>query len=125
MECILEFLKNSSEDTFFSDSIRDVVNRSLAAALKHIISNPDYYGKSLFLLGMDVVEVFFKSSLSTFQNSGLTDVFLHALPGKGVPSTIEVLLSLPYIFGAFFETKKGLSSCVTYKPFQLLFSKGN
>ena len=55
---------------------------SLPNSLKHIISNAEYYGPSLFLLATDVVTnyVFQEPSLlSSLQDNGLTDVVLHAL----------------------------------------------
>jgi E3 ubiquitin-protein ligase HUWE1 len=97
---------------------------SLPAALKHIISNAEYYGPSLFLLGTDVVTVYVfqePSLLSSLQDSGLTDVVLHALLVKDVPATREVLGSLPNVFSALCLNARGLASFVACKPFQRLF----
>ena len=61
---------------------RHVMDGSLPNSLKHIISNAEYYGPSLFLLATDVVTnyVFQEPSLlSSLQDNGLTDVVLHAL----------------------------------------------
>lgn len=63
------------------------MDSSLPATLKHIVSNPDYYGPSLFLLATDVVAVYVfqePSLLSSLQDNGLTDVVLHALLVKNV-----------------------------------------
>ena len=82
LKSMLNFLKKAIQDTSFSDSIRHVMDGSLPSALKHIISNAEYYGPSLFLLGTDVVTVYVfqePSLLSSLQDSGLTDVVLHAL----------------------------------------------
>lgn len=60
---------------------------SLPRSLRHIISNSQYYGPSLFLLATDVVTVYVfqePSLLSSLQESGLTDVVLHALLVKEV-----------------------------------------
>ena len=46
------------QDPAFSDSIRHVMDGSLPASLKHIISNAEYYGPSLFLLATDVVTAY-------------------------------------------------------------------
>ena len=54
---------------------------------QHIISNAEYYGPSLFLLATDVVNGYIfqePSLLSSLQDSGLTDVVLHALLVKDV-----------------------------------------
>lgn len=60
---------------------------SLPKSLRHIISNAEYYGPSLFLLATDVVTVYVfqePSLLSSLQESGLTDVLIHALLVKEV-----------------------------------------
>ena len=46
------------QDQGFSDSIRHVMDGSLPNSLKHIISNAEYYGPSLFLLATDVVTAY-------------------------------------------------------------------
>ena len=60
---------------------------------QHIISNAEYYGPSLFLLATDVVNGYIfqePSLLSSLQNSGLTDVVLHALLVKDVSGYVRV-----------------------------------
>lgn len=124
LKSMLNFLKKAIQDSSFSDSIRHVMDGSLPAALKHIISNAEYYGPSLFLLGTDVVTVYVfqePSLLSSLQDSGLTDVVLHALLVKDVPATREVLGSLPNVFSALCLNTRGLGSFVACKPFQRLF----
>ncbi|XP_032797159.2 LOW QUALITY PROTEIN: E3 ubiquitin-protein ligase HUWE1 [Daphnia magna] len=124
LKSMLNFLKKAIQDASFSDSIRHVMDGSLPAALKHIISNAEYYGPSLFLLGTDVVTVYVfqePSLLSSLQDSGLTDVVLHALLVKDVPATREVLGSLPNVFSALCLNTRGLASFVACKPFQRLF----
>ena len=98
---MLNFLKKAIQDPAFSDSIRHVMDGSLPNSLKHIISNAEYYGPSLFLLATDVVTAYVfqePSLLSSLQDKGLTDVVLHALLVKDVPATREVLASLPNVF---------------------------
>ena len=124
LKSMLNFLKKAIQDSSFSDSIRHVMDGSLPAALKHIISNAEYYGPSLFLLGTDVVTVYVfqePSLLSSLQDSGLTDVVLHALLVKDVPATREVLGSLPNVFSALCLNTRGLASFSACKPFQRLF----
>ena len=53
MTCIFVF-----QDPGFSDSIRHVMDGSLPNSLKHVISNAEYYGPSLFLLATDVVTAY-------------------------------------------------------------------
>ncbi len=121
---MLNFLKKAIQDSAFSDSIRHVMDLSLPASLKHIISNAEYYGPSLFLLATDVVTAYVfqePSLLSSLQDKGLTDVVLHALLVKDVPATREVLGSLPNVFSALCLNTRGLNAFVECKPFERLF----
>lgn len=96
LKSMLNFLKKAIQDPAFSDSIRHVMEGTLPSSLKHIISNSEYYGPSLFLLATDVVTVYVfqePSLLSSLQDNGLTDVVLHALLIKEVSTTIYNLYS--------------------------------
>ncbi len=124
LKSMLNFLKKAIQDSAFSDSIRHVMDLSLPASLKHIISNAEYYGPSLFLLATDVVTAYVfrePSLLSSLQDRGLTDVVLHALLVKDVPATREVLGSLPNVFSALCLNTRGLNAFVECKPFERLF----
>lgn len=87
LKSMLNFVKKTIQDPAFSDSIRHVMEGTLPSSLKHIISNSEYYGPSLFLLATDVVTVYVfqePSLLSSLQDNGLTDIVLHALLIKEV-----------------------------------------
>ena len=58
LKSMLNFLKKAIQDPAFSDSIRHVMEGTLPGSLKHIISNAEYYGPSLFLLATDVVTAY-------------------------------------------------------------------
>ncbi|KAJ8683247.1 hypothetical protein QAD02_019039 [Eretmocerus hayati] len=124
LKSMLNFLKKAIQDPTFSDSIRHIMEGSLPSSLKHIISNSEYYGPSLFLLATDVVTVYVfqePSLLSTLQDNGLTDVVLHALLQKDVPATREVLGSLPNVFSALCLNARGLASFTKRRPFERIF----
>lgn len=124
LKSMLNFLKKALQDSTFSDSIRHLMEGTLPTSLKHIISNAEYYGPSLFLLATDVVTVYVfqePSLLSTLQDNGLTDVVLHALLIKDVPATREVISSLPNVFSALCINSRGLASFVKCRPFERLF----
>ncbi|KRT79553.1 hypothetical protein AMK59_7881 [Oryctes borbonicus] len=124
LKSMLNFLKKALQDTTFSEHIRHLMETTLPNSLKHIISNAEYYGPSLFLLATDVVTVYVfqePSLLSTIQDNGLTDVVLQALLVKDVPATREVLASLPNVFSALCLNARGLASFIKCKPFERLF----
>lgn len=130
LKSILNFFKKVISDSSNSnvpnlgDSVRHMMDGSLPNSLKHIISNADYYGPSLFLLATDVVQLFIfqePSQLSQLQENGLTDVILFALLKKNVPATREVLGSLPTVFSALCLNTAGLNAFIESKPFDKLF----
>ncbi|RUS89503.1 hypothetical protein EGW08_002736 [Elysia chlorotica] len=124
LKSMLNFLKKAIPDLSFAESIRHLMDGSLPKSLKHIISNAEYYGPSLFLLATDVVTVYVfqePSLLSSLQDKGLTDVVLHALLIKDVPATREILASLPNVFSALCLNARGLEAFVVCKPFDSLF----
>ncbi|XP_057320129.1 E3 ubiquitin-protein ligase HUWE1-like isoform X1 [Microplitis mediator] len=124
LKSMFNFLKKAIQDPAFSDSIRHVMEGELPSSLKHIISNSEYYGPSLFLLAIDVVTVYVfqePSLLSSLQDNGLTDVVLHALLIKDVPATREVLGSLPNVFSALCLNQRGLESFMKRRPFERIF----
>lgn len=87
LKSMLNFLKKAIQDAAFADSIRHLMDGSLPRSLRHVISNAEYYGPSLFMLATDVVTVYVfqePSLLSSLQESGLTDVVLNALLIKEV-----------------------------------------
>lgn len=104
LKSMLNFLKKAIQDPAFSDSIRHIMEGTLPSSLKHIISNSEYYGPSLFLLATDVVTVYVfqePSLLSSLQDNGLTDVVLHALLIKEVSAIIYKYI---FIRGLYYIT---------------------
>ncbi|KAJ8970022.1 hypothetical protein NQ314_001451 [Rhamnusium bicolor] len=125
LKSMLNFLKKAFQDSTFAESIRHLMEGTLPNSLKNIIANAEYYGPSLFLLATDVVTVYVYQEpalLSALQDNGLTDVVLHSLLVKEVPSTREVLGSLPNVFSALCLNTRGLESFAKCKPFEKLFN---
>lgn len=124
LKSMLNFLKKAIQDSSFSDQIRRLMDSSLPNSLRHIVSNAEYYGASLFILATDVITVYVfqePSLLSTLQENGLTTVVLQALLSKEIPATREVLASLPNVFSALCLNSRGLESFTACKPFEKVF----
>ena len=124
LKSILNYLKKAFTEPSMADTTRHIMDGSLPNSLKHIISNAEYYGPSLFHLATDVVTSFIfqePSQLSSLQDNGLTDVLMHALLKKDVPAARDVLASLPNIFSALCLNTRGLENFMEYKPFDKLF----
>ncbi|CAF1298860.1 unnamed protein product [Adineta ricciae] len=124
LKSILNYLKKAITEPTMADTTRHIMDGSLPNSLKHIISNAEYYGPSLFHLATDVVTLFIfqePSQLSSLQDNGLTDVLMHALLKKDVPAARDVLSSLPTIFSSLCLNTRGLENFMEYKPFDKLF----
>ena len=124
LKSILNYLKRAFTEPVMADTTRHIMDGSLPKSLKHIISNAEYYGPSLFHLATEVVTSFIfqePSQLSSLQDNGLTDVLMHALLKKDVPAARDVLASLPNIFSALCLNTHGLDNFMEYKPFDKLF----
>ncbi|NWQ71299.1 HUWE1 ligase, partial [Neopipo cinnamomea] len=120
LKSMLNFLKKAIQDPAFSDGIRHVMDGSLPTSLKHIISNAEYYGPSLFLLG--------ERHPGPPEGVGRGWGLPPAPPGPPtppqcppVPATREVLGSLPNVFSALCLNARGLQSFVQCQPFERLF----
>ncbi|OQV13392.1 E3 ubiquitin-protein ligase HUWE1 [Hypsibius exemplaris] len=124
LKSILNFLKKIIPDATFTDSIRHLMDGTLPSSLKHIISNADYYGHSLFLLATDIVTVYVfhePAMLTSLQDRGLTDVILQAVLVKDLNANREVLSAIPNICSALCLNARGLQAFVACKPFEKLF----
>lgn len=124
LKSMLNFLKKAVQYSSLSEGIRHLMYGNFPRSIRHIISNAEYYGPSLFLLATDVVSVYVyhePSLLSTLQDNGLTDVVLYALLVKDVPSTKEVIASIPNVFTALCLNRRGLEAFIELKPFDRLF----
>ncbi|NXQ15162.1 HUWE1 ligase, partial [Peucedramus taeniatus] len=139
LKSMLNFLKKAIQDPAFSDGIRHVMDGSLPTSLKHIISNAEYYGPSLFLLGeprpgptwaargghgagtppgaLPVLS----APLSPPPQRPRCAVASHLPSPAQVPATREVLGSLPNVFSALCLNARGLQSFVQCQPFERLF----
>ncbi|CAF0789519.1 unnamed protein product [Adineta steineri] len=124
LKAILNFLKKAFTEPTMADTTRHIMDSSLPNSLKHIISNVEYYGPSLFHLATDIVTSFIfqePSQLSSLQDNGLTDVLMHALFKKDIPAARDVLASLPNIFSSLCLNARGLENFMEYKPFHKFF----
>lgn len=124
LKSMLNFLKKAIQDPTFSDGIRHLMDGSLPKSLRHMISNANYYGPSLFLLSIDLVAVYVfqePALLSSLQESQLTKDILDALLEKPIPPTREILSALPNIFTALCLNSAGLQAFQARKPFEKIF----
>lgn len=124
LKSMLNFLKKAVQDSTFSDCIRHLMDGSLPKSLRHIISNANYYGSSLFLLSIELVSVYVfqePALLSSLQESQLTKDILDAILDKPLPPTREILGALPNTFSALCLNNAGLQAFQARKPFEKIF----
>lgn len=124
LKSMLNFLKKAVQDSTFSDCIRHLMDGSLPKSLRHIISNANYYGSSLFLLSIELVSAYVfqePALLSSLQESQLTKDILDAILDKPLPPTREILGALPNTFSALCLNNAGLQAFQARKPFEKIF----
>lgn len=124
LKSMLNFLKKAVQDSTFSDFIRHLMDGSLPKSLRHIISNANYYGSSLFLLSIELVSAYVfqePALLSSLQQSQLTKDILDAILDKPLPPTREILAALPNTFSALCLNNAGLRAFQARKPFEKIF----
>lgn len=124
LKSMLNFLKKAVQDSTFSDCIRHLMDGSLPKSLRHIISNANYYGSSLFLLSIELVSAYVfqePALLSSLQESQLTRDILDAILDKPLPPTREILGALPNTFSALCLNNAGLQAFQARKPFEKIF----
>lgn len=124
LKSMLNFLKKAVQDATFSDCIRHLMDGSLPKSLRHIISNANYYGSSLFLLSLELVSAYVfqePALLSSLQESQLTKDILDAILDKPLPPTREILAAIPNTFTALCLNNAGLRAFQARKPFESLF----
>lgn len=124
LKSMLNFLKKAVQDSTFSDCIRHLMDGSLPKSLRHIISNANYYGSSLFLLSIELVSAYVfqePALLSSLQESQLTNDILDAILDKPLPPTREILAALPNTFSALCLNNAGLQAFQVRKPFEKIF----
>lgn len=124
LKSMLNFLKKAIQDSTFSDCIRHLMDGSLPKSLRHIISNANYYGSSLFLLSIELVSAYVfqePALLSSLQESQLTKDILDSILDKPLPPTREILAALPNTFSALCLNNAGLQAFQARKPFEKVF----
>jgi E3 ubiquitin-protein ligase HUWE1 len=87
IKSILNFLKKAIPEPTFSENMRTFVDSSLPHSLKHIVSNAEYYGPSIYLPATEVATVFIfhePSQLTPLQDNGLPGVMLNSIINKQV-----------------------------------------
>lgn len=76
LKSILNFLKKTITDQAMAETVRHIMETSLPKSLRHIISNCEYYGASLFLLAMEVIQIYVFQEPSLLSNMQETGLFL-------------------------------------------------
>ncbi|KRX45470.1 E3 ubiquitin-protein ligase HUWE1 [Trichinella murrelli] len=125
IKSLLSFMKKIIQDPQFSESVRHIMDSNFSNCLSHIIQNSLFYGPSLFLLAMSCVASFIlqePSQLSQLQERGLTTEILEALFRNEIPTSREIVSSLPNIFSALCLNERGVSQFLSYSPFKTLFT---
>ncbi|CAF3584188.1 unnamed protein product, partial [Rotaria sp. Silwood2] len=124
LKSILNYFKKSFTEPEMFKITHNIMNDSLLNSFKHIISNVQYYGSSLFHLTIHIIISFICQNplkLSLLQNNGLADILMYVLLKKDLPISKDIIESLPNIFSGLCLNKHGLDNFIKFKPFDKLF----
>ncbi|XP_003380634.1 putative HECT-domain protein [Trichinella spiralis] len=98
IKSLLSFMKKIIQDPQFSESVR----HTMSCVASFILQEP--------------------SQLSQLQERGLTTEILEALFRNEIPTSREIVSSLPNIFSALCLNERGVSQFLSYSPFKTLFT---
>jgi len=123
LKSILNFLKKCIDDNSNSHG-ENLMVTSLPKSLRHIISNCEYYGSSLYMLSLNLIQSYIQrdpSDLSCVQEAGITDVIIQSIVVKDPPISKETVTNLPLIFMNICMNESGMKHFLTYEPFKKFF----
>ena len=123
LKSILNFLKKCIDDNSNSHG-ENIMVTSLPKSLRHIISNCEYYGSSLYMLSLNLIQSYIQrdpSDLSCVQETGITDVIIQSIVVKDPPISKETVTNLPLTFMNICMNESGMKHFLTYEPFKKFF----
>lgn len=121
---LLSFLRKATQYPSLSETIRPMMSSpEFIQAVKHLISNPDYYGSTVFAYSIDMVSLFVHhepSLLTTLQENGLASVILKSLfdPERKLPVNKDFSSAMSNVLTALCLNSRGLAEFVEAKPFE-------
>lgn len=121
---LLSFLRKATQYPTLSETIRPMMSSpEFIQAVKHLISNPDFYGSTVFAFSIDMVSLYVHhepSLLTTLQENGLASVMLKSLfdTERKLPVTKDFSGAMSNVLTALCLNSRGLAEFVEAKPFE-------
>ncbi|KAH9407759.1 E3 ubiquitin-protein ligase huwe1 [Tyrophagus putrescentiae] len=125
---LLSFLRKATQYPSLSETIRPMMQSTeFIQAVKHLISNPDFYGSTVFAYAIDMVSLYVHhepSLLSTLQENGLAGVMLKSLfdPERKLPVNKDFSNAMSNVLTALCLNSRGLAEFVEAKPFEKILA---
>lgn len=125
---LLSFLRKATQYPSLSETIRPMMQSTeFIQAVKHLISNPDFYGSTVFAYAIDMVSLYVHhepSLLSTLQENGLAGVMLKSLfdPDRKLPVNKDFSNAMSNVLTALCLNSRGLAEFVEAKPFEKILA---
>lgn len=121
---LLSFLRKATQYPSLNETIRPMMSTpEFIQAVKHLISNPGYYGSTVFAYSIDMVALYVHhepSLLTTLQENGLASVILKSLfdPERKLPVNKDFSTAMSNVLTALCLNSRGLAEFVEAKPFE-------
>lgn len=128
IEALIDLLRKLAQYPALSDATNTLISSDeFLLNLKHLISNPEFYGNVIFAYTIDLVSLYIHGSpalLTAMQNKGLSGVILSAIfdPDRKIPLCNEFSTAMSNVLTALCLNQNGLQAFVGYKPFDKLFT---
>lgn len=125
---LLSFLRKATQYPSLSETIRPMMSSTeFIQATKHLISNPDFYGSTIFAYSIDMVSLYVHhepSLLTTLQENGLAGIMLKSLfdPERKLPVNKEFSNAMSNVLTALCLNSRGLTEFVEAKPFDKILA---
>uniref|UniRef100_A0A0N5AR03 HECT-type E3 ubiquitin transferase n=1 Tax=Syphacia muris TaxID=451379 RepID=A0A0N5AR03_9BILA len=124
IKSLLNFIKRAIQDAQFAESVSHIMDGGLPIVIKQIVARCSFFGASLFHNAISVVANFIYQEpayLTAIQNKGLTDAIMEAVFRRELPTSRDVLSSLPNVFSALCLNERGLNEFRAAEPFEHFF----
>ncbi|KAI7822225.1 hypothetical protein BC939DRAFT_194256 [Gamsiella multidivaricata] len=110
LKSMFKFVLHMMQSPGTQEGLRNLIDTTLPATLKHIMENPQAFGTAIYAHAINTMASFIHNeptSLTILQDAKIPQTLLASL-SKDIPASSDVVLSIPEAFGAICLNSQGL-----------------
>ncbi|OZJ01676.1 hypothetical protein BZG36_05393, partial [Bifiguratus adelaidae] len=118
LKAMHKFILHMMQASGTADGLRNLIDTTLPATLRRVISNAQVFGPSVYALAVNTMATFIHNeptSLPILQEAGLSQAFLKSVKAD-IPAHVDVASAIPNAFGAICLNSQGLEAFNEEKP---------